>query len=568
MVPAAVAAAGWAPLLAAVVAAFVFSLAFVLWHRSVVAGETRKTATAAATVALAVTLLSSVLVPVDVFLVSVSKNRNGTYRAWAANPHERQLVSSAVELAYLVAAAVVLFVAFAFVPLALFYSLGKTWNASARQSNDEEAYSTRCWRAVLWTLLVLAVLLALTGVGAIVGSGNVGDRLKESFVFVVECMGLLGAALMCVYTAYGMSAMPLSMLLNTASEGSIRAERDAVLVELALIEEQLHAIESRYQGREQSIPRFEVIRTDRLEQRVRILQRTKRNLDQRDKGLCNRLMACCRPFQLLFGAFFLAVGALIFVSLLFENVDRTLHSEGASSGYEVVNGTMPNPADTILVYSQVLFPLDFALYSLMVVYLIFCSAMGLKTVGLGFYGVKPNRTLPEALLLMSEVLIFLLLAINTLMFTVVPDYTTYGNQNYVLNVTVGNETISKIMPCTHDAVDGRASANALLSAAGNVSDPCDTSRVATALTHVGTSWRAFAVASYWINWLFLLSVLAFAVFSSCQAILARRRSVATDADDQQGLLDDGSAAPPEYQPTSGGDGQARPPPYNPFQEVE
>jgi hypothetical protein len=89
MVPASVAAAGWAPLAAAFVLALIFSAAFVLWHRSVHVGESHALSTTMATVGLTITLLSSVLVPVDVFLVSMSKNRNGTYRAWAANPDER-----------------------------------------------------------------------------------------------------------------------------------------------------------------------------------------------------------------------------------------------------------------------------------------------------------------------------------------------------------------------------------------------------------------------------------------------------------------------------------------------
>jgi len=136
-VPAAVAAAGWAPLVVALAAALAFSAAFVLWHRSVRAGESHALSTTVATLGLTVTLLSSVLVPVDVFLVSMSKFHNGTYRHWAAEASERIAISKAVEMAYVSAAALVLLLAFIIVPFVTFYRLGRQWGGPDRRENDD-----------------------------------------------------------------------------------------------------------------------------------------------------------------------------------------------------------------------------------------------------------------------------------------------------------------------------------------------------------------------------------------------------------------------------------------------
>ena len=57
--------------------------------------------------------------------------------------------------------------------------------------------------------------------------------------------------------------------------------------------------------------------------------------------------------QFLFGVFFSIVGLLIFVSLLLTSVDKAIYSLGPKHGFVLVNGSLPNPVDMLLVYSQV-----------------------------------------------------------------------------------------------------------------------------------------------------------------------------------------------------------------------
>ena len=70
----------------------------------------------------------------------------------------------------------------------------------------------------------------------------------------------------------------------------------------------------------------------------------------------------------MFGAFFTLFGFLIFLSLLLTSVDKAMNSQGPKTGYVLANATLPNPVDTVLVYAQTVFPLDYVIYSGMVLF--------------------------------------------------------------------------------------------------------------------------------------------------------------------------------------------------------
>merc|ERR1712117_116845 len=165
------------------------------------------------------------------------------------------------------------------------------------------------------------------------------------------------------------------------------------------------------------------------------------------RNVFTRRADVCRPFQFLFGVFFSIVGLLIFVSLLLTSVDKAIYSLGPKHGFVLDNGSLPNPVDMLLVYSQVIFPLDYIIYCGMILFFLLCSISGLRTIGITFccvpvYRFRPSNTKPQALLLMCFCMIFMVLALNVVMFSVVPDYTTYGSQSYLVNSTSG-EMVTK-----------------------------------------------------------------------------------------------------------------------------
>ncbi len=78
------------------------------------------------------------------------------------------------------------------------------------------------------------------------------------------------------------------------------------------------------------------------------------------------------------------LGALVFVSLLLQSADRAAHSLGPRHGYVVRNGTLPDPVDTILVYAQAVFPLDYIIYCCLIMYFVLCTVSGIKRIGIPF----------------------------------------------------------------------------------------------------------------------------------------------------------------------------------------
>ena len=92
-------------------------------------------------------------------------------------------------------------------------------------------------------------------------------------------------------------------------------------------------------------------------------------------------------------------------------------------------------------------------------------------------------------------LMFILLAINVIMFSVVPDYTTYGDQYFVNNST------NKIEKCNDIEKD---------------ESNCDMSRISVLLLEFHYKAWVFGAAYYYLTWLFLLVVVVGAVYKLYQ----------------------------------------------------
>ncbi|TRY63444.1 hypothetical protein TCAL_16605 [Tigriopus californicus] len=109
------------------------------------------------------------------------------------------------------------------------------------------------------------------------------------------------------------------------------------------------------------------------------------------------------------------------------------------------------------------------------------------------YKIKSGQTKPQALVLMCMSLIFVLLALNVVMFSVVPDYTTYGSQYYRVNNTIGNVTTEIMQRCNniHAPADG-----------------CIMTRVAFLLMAYHTNIWFFGAIYYWMVWIFVVVIVA------------------------------------------------------------
>jgi LMBR1 domain-containing protein 1 len=69
------------------------------------------------------------------------------------------------------------------------------------------------------------------------------------------------------------------------------------------------------------------------------------------------------------------------------NIDKAIHCKDAKSGYVLRNGTLPNPTDMLLVYAQVAFPLDYIIYTGIVLFFMISSVFGVKQIGIKFVDI-------------------------------------------------------------------------------------------------------------------------------------------------------------------------------------
>lgn len=546
VVPGFVMAAGFVPFAVVAVLSMIISTVYILYFRSVNSNERSSTGTAIAVLALSLTLITSALVPVDVFLVSYMKFSNGTYKPWAEDPSVRETIEDSVLYTYYAFYLLVILFAFLVLPLAFFFHLIGGGDDGLQDDigvTEVEPFRRKMMRAVKYTCVLVAIFVALVVAGYFIPIDG-GDlppnngtaylshfegeseaeyefqrprRVKSEniLVFLLNVLNVVGMFFFVVYAGCGFSSLPYGMIKGQRSVFTRRADVDA---EISNVEAQIKRIEERNEGG--STPNFDAAQLDRLQQQLRLLRRTRRELEQTGRSFLNRALLVCRPFQFLFGVFFSIVGLLIFVSLLLTSIDKAAYSLGPKHGFVLVNGSLPNPVDMLLVYSQVVFPLDYIIYCGMILFFLLCSISGLRTIGITFccvpvYRFRPSNTKPQALLLMCFCMIFMVLALNVVMFSVVPDYTTYGSQSYLVNSTSGEMVTKRCDDVERRIVE------------------CNMSRIAYLLLAYHSNVIFFGDAYFFLIWAFLVFVVI-----GTGVTLYKSRSASVAEVDEEDLLED------------------------------
>lgn len=266
------------------------------------------------------------------------------------------------------------------------------------------------------------------------------------------------------------------------------------------MEDNIRAIESQAEGQ---LGRFEESQIARLQQQVRLLRREQRDLEQRARSAVNRCKQICRPFQLGAGVLLSLLSLLLCLSLFLTSLDKALHSS-LWAGYSLQNSSLPNPLDLLLVATQRVFPLDYILYTGLMLFLVSCSTLGLTSLGircccLTVYRIRAWKTPPRGMILAVLALMYIIMAQNVVIFSLVPDYTMFGNQHY--NHSEGGSW--RIERCS----------------AGNLprdKDLCVPSRISALLLAFHSQTWLFGAVYYWLTWGLLGSTMVGTIYSCYQ----------------------------------------------------
>ncbi|XP_013380006.1 probable lysosomal cobalamin transporter [Lingula anatina] len=497
---------GWISFACVVLLTLIFSALYIRLHRSKTDSERSSTITSV--LAVAVALLTSALVPVDIFLVAFMKDPDGKFKEWAESNVTRQEVETSVLYTYYTMYALITFFLFFALPFVYFYY---------EEKEDENPGKKRFCSAFLYTLVFLFIAGVLLLVGAFAPVKTAPDanltewkRLEflfkdlatndgeDALSFLICSLTLIGLLGLMIYTAYGMTAWPVNLIRGTRGAST---ELSEVSMNRARRSDQIEAIRNKY-GAGRRISARDRRQIESLEDEEHLLERQERHLQAEANNCCSKCLKILRPLEMIAGIVFFLVALLIFLSLLLTNIDKAMHSYGWRMGYALPHRTLPNPLDIVLVFSQQVFPLDYILMAGVIMYFFFCSMAGIHDIGIWFfwikmYKIRPRKTRPQGLLMMCFLLMLIVLATNVIIYELTPQYSMYGSQHYVANST-------KVTMCSTSAPEG----------------DCVMTRFTTLLTRFFYKVWFFGACYYWAGWVFLAVIPLSFVISLCR----RRKS--------------------------------------------
>lgn len=425
--------------------------------------------------------------------------------------------------------------AFLLMPFVYFYFEEKDEDVTTRQ---------RICGALKYSIGFLIVAVALLLIGAFVPLKKppqnethwkkelsfLANQLKSNhgetaLSLLMGFLSFIGMVIMITYTAYGMTALPFSMLKGFKNA---KMEHLEVSQERESVEERARMIRARHSA-SRTMSRRDQRLLSRLEGEERVLVRRERHLQAVNLSWLNKCLKCCRPFEFVFGILFLLFGLLIFVSLLLTSVDKALNSLGYKYGYALPKAQLPNPINIVLVYAQKVFPLDYCLFVGIVLFFLYCTMSGIRAIGIRcfcikLYKIRPRKTMPQALLFLILMVMLTMLFLNVMLFTLAPQYVMYGSQRYVPS----NAHTTDGTPTNHTSTNKTAVPTASPEPRACDTDAgegaCIMTRAAVFLNRFFYKVWFFGACYYWGTWVFLVMY----VIGLGVSIAKKRKSVVDD----------------------------------------
>uniref|UniRef100_A0A669BUI5 Lysosomal cobalamin transport escort protein LMBD1 n=1 Tax=Oreochromis niloticus TaxID=8128 RepID=A0A669BUI5_ORENI len=362
--------------------------------------ESEVISTITAICALAIALITSALLPVDIFLVSFMKYPNGTYKEWAANNETRGQIEDTVLYGYYTLYSIILICVFLWIPFVYFYY-------EERDDNNVNKCS-QVKNALKYTIGFVIVCVALLLIGAFVPlaappgqNSTQWEKVQYLFEelgsshglpalsFSISSLTLIGMLAVIIYTAYGMSVMPLNLIKGTRS---VKYERLENTEDIDDVEHQIEKLKSKCQdGR--PLSSRDRNNLQELEGKLQVLRRRGRHLEIAERNCCTKVGSALRPFKILLGIFFILVALLFTIALFISNLDKALHSAGISSGFIIFGTNLTNPLNELLLALQPVFPLDYILITVITVYFVLTSMAGIRNMGIWFFWIRVRKCL-------------------------------------------------------------------------------------------------------------------------------------------------------------------------------
>ncbi len=339
----------------------------------------------------------------------------------------------------------------------------------------------------------------------IVNTENYGTR-AVSYIFAG--ITVVGLFIWNTYVAYGLAAFPVGLVKSFVF---LRNNKNKLEQQLELIKDKIRLMQNKYDlsGKEMSKRDKKDLAKCKGEKRY-LLQKLDR-FDKYANSWTVKLQPLVYPVKLLIALIFVLITLFFFSSLIVSLIDRIINSEcGILCGFLAAQPKLFVPFDQLLSVASNVFPLDYILFTLFILFFLFGAIVGLANIGINFfilrlYKIRFRNTVPQGLL---TACVFLMLCIVVFTFTCInyaPQYVTFGSETYK-KVKGGAD-----WPCELSAMQQHnttiTKGNSTIVIPGNATyyeRPCYMSEIATIVHTVSVESPVMSIIFFFQNWLFIL----------------------------------------------------------------
>ncbi|KAL4802869.1 LMBR1-like membrane protein-domain-containing protein [Aspergillus unguis] len=503
-------------------------------------------------ISIACLLATVLLLPVDVALVSSTVSASvGQRKDWATQDVVDKITFSLI-LVYYILYSVDILLCLLVIPFIYFWY--EEYDEAAAQAG-EQTVGQRFYGAFKYTLSFATLLIILFLVGFFVPSSKIDgsngldyfkhllgeSRGERALTFALGLLIAVGMFVYVLYTSIGLAILPIR-LIKGGARFSAKSLNTTSTVQLESNRERQRQLEGRCGGNPEVLSSKDRRELDALVREERTLIRRQR-LAQEAEGEAQtflmrfwlKLEAVFRPFKLLGGLLLFLVVLLTWVSMLLTAIDKAKNSIcKRHCGYILGHINIFNPINQIFVQTAKVFPIDYVIFAILVLVFFFGSVVGIATVGIRFlwiniFQIRKGHTSPQALLLMTAMLMLAILALNySISMVVAPQYATFGPQTFCdrpvdLSGVQPDCTKTKhlIRPCS-EAADAAAAKRV-----------CTPSVTSTLLNKVTIGFPFFGLIFFWAQFGFLGIHLLALVISLLRSPKVDERQLDEDAEDAE-----------------------------------
>ncbi|KAF2754101.1 hypothetical protein EJ05DRAFT_541236 [Pseudovirgaria hyperparasitica] len=503
-------------------------------------------------------LATILLLPVDVALVSATTiSKEGRKKDWAT-PEAVDSILYTLKIVYYTLFSLDAVLCLLVVPFTYFW----------HEETDDEArtmgtqsFGKQFWGAFKYTIafIFLVVILFLVGFFVPVAKDShdldyfkkllTENRGERALTFALGLLITIGTVIYVLYTAAGLALLPVALIKSAPAISAPNLAANTAS-QLEQNRERQRQLEGRNEGREGGLESRDRRELEGLVREERTLIRRER-LAAETQGEGRswivrawiKVEAVFRPFKLLFGFLLMLLALLIFVSMLITGIDKAKNSICKEKcGYILGHINIFQPINWVFVKAARVFPIDYILFLLLVLFFFAASVVGIASVGIRFlwiklFSIRKGHTSPQALLMATVMLTLIVLAINySIAMLVAPQYATYGPQTFCDRAAAQSPDSKSPADCTSHPASIKPCTE--LAANPAAKQTCTPTLISTFLNRITANFPFFGIVAFWAQFAFLAVYLV--VFVTTLFRVPRLDTEQLDADleeeEEEGLL--------------------------------